>query len=354
MDKSNIEAVESLHHNQQKNIAHLSVDPGSAGSRIPKTIFGNFLEHLGFSIQGGIWAQELSNPVFSRECNLLPAHKADLLLAGQRLVELYRKEGNSQGIPLDWTPVTEVTGFGVCALDDWASSGIPFPWAPVGIAGSVGASVGRLGGAIRLIGAAWQGKNFPSEVSLDDGPGGVRQGIFLPVHRCREYKGYLWLRIATLDPQAHGVIEIGLRRRIGNPADSVGEILACQHISLSGCEWRNELFHLILVQGSVKQREPVDFYIRWMPTSGKSWDLLVDSAFMFPDDALEGFDPEIISLTRDWPVPLLRWPGGNYISQYHWRDGVGSIDLRPTRINQSGMAWIITLLVLVSLSTSAG
>ncbi|WRT64407.1 uncharacterized protein IL334_001339 [Kwoniella shivajii] len=36
-------------------------------------------------------------------------------------------------------------------------------------------------------------------------------------------------------------------------------------------------------------------------------------------------------------VPMLRWPGGNFVSNYHWQDGVGPIDQRPKRIE---LAWL--------------
>ena len=28
---------------------------------------------------------------------------------------------------------------------------------------------------------------------------------------------------------------------------------------------------------------------------------------------------------------MLRWPGGNFVSNYHWQDGVGPTDARPRR-----------------------
>src|SRR5206468_5093319 len=31
-----------------------------------------------------------------------------------------------------------------------------------------------------------------------------------------------------------------------------------------------------------------------------------------------------------------RWPGGNFVSTYHWEDGVGPLDSRPTKAN---FAW---------------
>ncbi len=35
-------------------------------------------------------------------------------------------------------------------------------------------------------------------------------------------------------------------------------------------------------------------------------------------------------------VSVLRWPGGNFSSNYHWKDGIGPRDKRPPRLE---MAW---------------
>lgn len=44
-------------------------------------------------------------------------------------------------------------------------------------------------------------------------------------------------------------------------------------------------------------------------------------------------------LARDGEVevPMMRWPGGNYVSNYHWQDGIGPVDQRPTRVE---LAWL--------------
>ena len=43
----------------------LSVDAGrKAAFKIPRTIYGTFLEPIGNSIYGGLWAQLLENPSF--------------------------------------------------------------------------------------------------------------------------------------------------------------------------------------------------------------------------------------------------------------------------------------------------
>ena len=48
---------------------------------------------------------------------------------------------------------------------------------------------------------------------------------------------------------------------------------------------------------------------------------------------VDGADPDIIRMLREAHLPLLRWPGGNFVSGYHWRDGVGPVDARPTLPN---------------------
>ena len=44
---------------------------------------------------------------------------------------------------------------------------------------------------------------------------------------------------------------------------------------------------------------------------------------LFPADAVEGyFDPEVIKAAKEMNFSLMRW-GGNFMSTYHWEDGVG-------------------------------
>ena len=51
------------------------------------------------------------------------------------------------------------------------------------------------------------------------------------------------------------------------------------------------------------------------------------------DDALGGFRRDTIILLRELSPSILRWPGGNFVSGYDWRDGVGDRDRRPPRKN---------------------
>ena len=49
-----------------------------------------------------------------------------------------------------------------------------------------------------------------------------------------------------------------------------------------------------------------------------------------------GFRRDVLDAARKLDVTLLRWPGGNFSSNYHWRDGIGPRDQRPPRLE---MAW---------------
>ena len=42
------------------------------------------------------------------------------------------------------------------------------------------------------------------------------------------------------------------------------------------------------------------------------------------------------TLVRDLKVPIVRYPGGNFVSAYNWEDGIGPREKRPTRLD---LAW---------------
>src|SRR5437764_1942055 len=49
-----------------------------------------------------------------------------------------------------------------------------------------------------------------------------------------------------------------------------------------------------------------------------------------------GYRKDVIAAVKDLHVPILRWPGGNFSSNYNWTDGIGPRDQRPARLE---MAW---------------
>ena len=44
-----------------------------------------------------------------------------------------------------------------------------------------------------------------------------------------------------------------------------------------------------------------------------------------------GFRRDVLGLLRELRMGVLRWPGGNFVSNYHWADGIGPRDGRPRR-----------------------
>jgi alpha-L-arabinofuranosidase len=46
-----------------------------------------------------------------------------------------------------------------------------------------------------------------------------------------------------------------------------------------------------------------------------------------------GFRNDVIAALRELKVPMVRWPGGCFADEYHWRDGIGPKDKRAVRIN---------------------
>jgi alpha-N-arabinofuranosidase len=49
-----------------------------------------------------------------------------------------------------------------------------------------------------------------------------------------------------------------------------------------------------------------------------------------------GFRKDVLEALKRLQMPLIRYPGGNFVSGYRWRDGVGPREERPSRID---MAW---------------
>ncbi|WP_169793984.1 arabinosylfuranosidase ArfA [Alicyclobacillus acidiphilus] len=49
-----------------------------------------------------------------------------------------------------------------------------------------------------------------------------------------------------------------------------------------------------------------------------------------------GFRRDVLALVRDLQVPIVRYPGGNFVSGYRWEDGVGPIESRPAQLD---LAW---------------
>ncbi len=249
--------------------------------KIPRTIFGTFLEPIGRSIYGGLWAQLLENPSF--EDNLWSAGEIREIL--QREPELARASG--LGLPLPWEPL--IYKQGVRFEPRWGDASNSFR-------------------SVLLMG-------LPATET------GLRQQVFLPVHRILKYEGSLYAKRVS----GECALDVSLRKR-----NDAGAVLARARIAAPGDGWKKYSFRLAIPAGQLARLDPADFVI----ALGDASRVLLDQVTLFPADAIDGMDPEMIALSRELRSPVLRY-GGNFTSGYHWRDGIGPMDKRVSMLNQS-------------------
>lgn len=50
----------------------------------------------------------------------------------------------------------------------------------------------------------------------------------------------------------------------------------------------------------------------------------------------DGFRKDVIDLVKELDVPIVRYPGGNFVSNFYWEDSVGPVEERPHRLE---LAW---------------
>jgi alpha-N-arabinofuranosidase len=49
----------------------------------------------------------------------------------------------------------------------------------------------------------------------------------------------------------------------------------------------------------------------------------------------KGYRNDVFKALKDLQIPVLRWPGGCFADEYHWRDGVGPKENRPKMVNNN-------------------
>ncbi len=59
----------------------------------------------------------------------------------------------------------------------------------------------------------------------------------------------------------------------------------------------------------------------------------VGTVSLMPADNIDGMRADTLAVLKELNAPLYRWPGGNFVSGYDWRDGIGDRDRRPPRTN---------------------
>jgi alpha-N-arabinofuranosidase len=247
--------------------------------RIPRTVYGTFLEDIGDSIQGGVSAELLNNPS-------LETYEASLDTMEQRFSNHEFRYSSQIGLPLPWLPV-------------WPKQGRRYEprW-----------------------GDAANSSRYLHLMGLPGKEVGIRQEVYLPIERELDYRGSLFARSsAGIQP-----LTVSFRRH-GEP----NTVLASTSVQVpAGPSWHRLDFRLHLPKGAVASLEPCDFVI----TIQDDYRVSIDEILLYPDDAVDGFNPEVVRAAKALHTPLLRF-GGNFTSGYHWEDGIGSIEKRRSMLN---------------------
>ncbi len=105
------------------------------------------------------------------------------------------------------------------------------------------------------------------------------------------------------------------------------ETLAKVEILLTSHDWK-------MYEATLDIKEPVtgaSFRI----TAMKPCEFWIGAVSLMPDDAVEGMRRDVIEAIRRVHPANVRWPGGNFVSGYHWKDGIGDRDKRPTRMDRA-------------------
>jgi len=305
--------IDLLHYTPLSEAGHatLKIDAmARAGWRVNPLLYGKFCEHLGHNIYNGMEAQILMNPTFGHwvfvaaenDLNAVdggaPA-EGDRARIAERILEYAMRLG--------WSSPAQLQA-------DYAA-GAAFGWVRTGEPSQVRLSpdVGRFG-------------NRAQRVEVLQGAAGIAQRAYLPLHRIREFQ----LRLVGRAEQPVTVVASLA------PVDSRPKSPKALEVSSPVCRAELKLsaeWTTIRAVLQVPADAPTDVPYHFALTAPAGANLVLDRILLYPADHVGGADPDVIRFLRQARLPLLRWPGGNFVSGYHWRDGVGPIDARPTRPN---------------------
>ncbi|MGQ9473041.1 MAG: hypothetical protein ACUVRN_03210 [Candidatus Caldatribacteriaceae bacterium] len=68
--------------------------------------------------------------------------------------------------------------------------------------------------------------------------------------------------------------------------------------------------------------------------------LWISYVSMMPvNNSWQGMRRDVLEAVKNLGPTVIRWPGGNFVSSYHWMDGIGPRDKRPPRWDYAWNAW---------------
>lgn len=224
------------------------IDVTAESPPMQEYIYGQFIEHLGKCIYGGIWAEMIEDRKFWYE-------------PGTR-ESPWRVAGNRESIAMDRT-------------DSFTGEQTPVLTA-------------RADESVRLV-----------QTGL-----GLKENL--------DYEGHIVLKSSGFIPKVMVTL-------------SAGTFTGTVEIEVAGNEYRSY---------PLKFTSPYhtgDASITIEPIgAGRLW---IGTISLMPSDNIDGFRSDVMQLLKELDSPVYRWPGGNFVSGYNWKDGIGDRDRRPPRKN---------------------
>jgi alpha-N-arabinofuranosidase len=275
--------------------------------RVNPFLYGKFTEHLGQNIYNGIDAQILMNPTFGKWA----FSAGDSLIDGGATVESDLGKIAAQierysrwlGLP---NPSLLLESYKEGAAFGWMRTGSK---KEVVLSPDVGDS-GNRAQRIEVVHASEQR------------PQGIMQYVFLPLHRTRNF---FYQIVAKATKPGYVLLSI---HSLG-PGGKVGEELAFEGVSL---EREYTITQGWLEISPEKAVTPDSLYL-FAITSTSPANFVIDRVLLYPDDHVNFADPDVIRFYQESHLPIMRWPGGNFVSGYHWTNGVGVLYNRRTLVN---------------------
>ena len=247
----------------------VTIDAGKTGEPISTFIYGQFIEHLGRCIYGGIWAEMLEDRKF-----YFP------------ITSQYDPYRGTRAVPKD-SPFAVV-----------GSS----PWQIIGPAESI----------TMVKENSFVGDHTP----LIQPGGGIRQ-LDLGLVENKEYEGYVYLK-----PQEKTTnVIVSLRWGDGSEEHTSNQILVIAN------DYGKYSFRL--TAGASTDKGVLEIEVADIAKSA----CFIGTVSLMPADNVEGMRADTLEVLKELNAPLYRWPGGNFVSGYDWRDGIGQRDRRPPRKN---------------------
>ncbi|WP_276248786.1 MULTISPECIES: alpha-L-arabinofuranosidase C-terminal domain-containing protein [unclassified Haladaptatus] len=277
---------------------------------IDPNLYGKFAEHLGWNIDHGMEAQLLYNPTFGRWRFRTKNATEDGGYVGTTDPKHRRAMIESHAAHLDFPAAEE--------LESAVADGLAFWW--MRLTGGtdevvVSPDVGPHGNRAQRV----EIRNASPEAAR-----GIFQWLYLPLQRTTVYEYSITARART-GTKATLTLGLSLVDEDGVPTTKLASDAVTVRDEWSTVDGR-------LGVPPAKEPEP-DGLLAVTISATADCNVVIDRALLYPDDHVGGADPDVVGFLRESKLPLLRWPGGNFVSDYDWRDGIGPKAERPTTAN---------------------